>query len=173
MQHSQQNDSAQRLKEIVKDIKFAMLTTRSAGEGGLRSRPMTLQEASFDGGFWFFTGKNSAIASDIEKDHHVNLAFSNPKTSSYVSVTGEAFLLDDKERAKELWNPIYKAWFPQGVDDPNLVLLHVHVAQADYWETPDSKVVQMLGFAKAILTGKKAKGIGERGHVDGHDLKVG
>ena len=55
---------------------------------------------------------------------------------------------------KELWNPIHKAWFPKGVDDPNLGLLRVDIEKAEYWDPPSSKVVQLIGFAKAIVTGK-------------------
>lgn len=66
--------------------------------------------------------------------------------------------MKDKARAKELWNPIYKAWFPDGLDDPNLALIRVDVDQAEYWDSPNSKVVQLAGFVKAIVTGQRAEG---------------
>jgi general stress protein 26 len=57
-----------------------------------------------------------------------------------------------------LWNPFYKAWFPDGLDDPHLGLLRVDVEKAEYWDSPNSKVVQLAGFVKALVTGQKAKG---------------
>lgn len=126
---------------------------------------MTLQEREFDGDFWFFAGKHAAAAEDLRADASVNLAFADPARSRYVSVVGMGEVMDDREKAKELWSPALKAWFPEGLDDPELTLIRVQVESADFWETPSSKVVQLAGFAKAILTGRRAEGIGEHGHV--------
>jgi hypothetical protein len=46
-------------------------------------------------------------------------------------------------------------------------VLKVEVDRAEYWETPGSKVVQVLGFAKALLTGQPYEG-GEHEHVKLH-----
>ncbi|MGE0632599.1 MAG: pyridoxamine 5'-phosphate oxidase family protein, partial [Pseudobdellovibrionaceae bacterium] len=35
-------------------------------------------------------------------------------------------------KAEELWNPLYKTWFKQGLEDPDLVLLKVKVDSAEY-----------------------------------------
>jgi general stress protein 26 len=64
-------------------------------------------------------------------------------------------LIRDREKAKELWNPILKAWFPEGLEDPNLALLKVSVEKAEYWDTPSGKMVQAIGFVKALATGKR------------------
>lgn len=170
MEH-EKND-VKRLASLVKDIQFTMLTTVSQEDGSLRSRPMTLQEREFDGDFWFFAGKHMAAVDDLRADSSVNLAFADPAHSRYVSVSGMGEVLDDKEKARELWNPALKAWFPDGLEDPELVLIRVQVESADFWETPSSKAVQLAGFAKAILTGKRATGIGTHGHVDGEASRL-
>jgi general stress protein 26 len=64
----------------------------------------------------------------------------------------------DKAKAKELWNVFYKAWFPEGLDDPKLALIRVDVDHAEYWDSPNSKVVQLAGLIKAAVTGKPAQG---------------
>jgi general stress protein 26 len=64
-----------------------------------------------------------------------------------------------------LWNPIYKAWFPEGLDDPTLCLLKISVEEAEYWDSPNSKLVQIAGFVKALVTGQSADG-GEYGRVN-------
>ena len=56
---------------------------------------------------------------------------------------------------KELYNPAIKAWFPQGLDDPNLALLKVTPLQAEYWDSSSSKMITLLQMAKAIATGEK------------------
>ncbi len=59
---------------------------------------------------------------------------------------------------EELWNPILKAWFPKGLDDPNITLLKVSVESAEYWDSTSSTIVQVAGFIKAIVTGTNADG---------------
>jgi hypothetical protein len=83
----------------------------------------------------------------------------------FVSVSGTASVSLDRAKMQELWSDIYKAWFPQGLNDPNLCLLRVEVSSAEYWDTPSGKVVQLLGFLKAIATGEQAHP-GGHGHID-------
>ncbi len=152
-------DSVAKLGELIKDIKIAMLTTAEA-DGSLRSRPMGVQQTKFDGDLWFFTGKSSGKVTEIQHNQHVNVSFAEPSDNRFVSVSGRAELIDDRSKAKELWNPFIKAWFPKGLDDPDLMLLKIKVETAEYWDAPSSTMVNLAGFAKAILTGKRPE-VGE------------
>src|SRR5208337_4347672 len=51
----------------------------------------------------------------------------------YVSFTGHASVVQDREKMQDLWCPAYRAWFPRGLDDPELALLRVDVERAEYW----------------------------------------
>ena len=146
-------ESVETLAKLIKGVRVAMLTTVEA-DGYLRSRPMATQETEFDGTLWFFTWIDTAKVHEIERDHHVNVSYANPSDQVYVSVSGTARVTRDPAKAKELWNPLHKAWFPKGLDDPNLGLLRVEIEKAEYWDSPSSTVVQLFGVAKAIVTGK-------------------
>lgn len=141
----------EKLRELMKDAKFCMLTTITS-DGSLRSRPMTLQESETDGDLWFFTGEHTALADDIEQQPKVNVSFSSG--SNFVSVSGTAHLRDDPAKKQELWQPAYKMWFPQGLEDPDLVLLKVEAESAEYWDTPGTNVVYLFGMLKTLVTGK-------------------
>jgi general stress protein 26 len=154
---SSNNKSIQKLASLIKDIRFAMLTT-VCPDGTLRSRPMATQQDEFDGVLWFFTSANEPKVREIQNDDHVNVSYADPDKNNYVSVSGRATLVRDKVIAKELWNPFFKAWFPKGLDDPQLALLRIAVEKAEYWDSPNSKLVQLAGFLKAVATGKQAKG---------------
>jgi general stress protein 26 len=72
-----------------------------------------------------------------------------------VSVSGAAEARQDRAKAEELWNPLLKAWFPDGLDTPNLTLVKVHAESAEYWEAAhSSRVISLLGYAKAAVTRK-------------------
>jgi general stress protein 26 len=148
-----------KLKDLIGDVKVAMLTT--IDRGVLRSRPMQTQDFDFDGDLWFFTSTNTHKTEEIEKDRRVNVSYAAPESNTYVSVSGTARIVTDRQKIAELWSPIHKAWFPEGPDDPNLCLLKVEAEQAEYWDSSSSTIVQVAGFVKALVTGKAA------GHDDG------
>lgn len=149
-------ESIEKLQKLVEGIDFCMLTTMD--DGHLRSRPMSTQEFGFDGDLWFFTSDRTHKIEEIIKDNRVNVSYSKPDDNVYVSVSGGADLVRDRAKIEELWNPILKAWFPEGLDDPTLCLLKVSVEQAEYWDSPSSTLVQLYGFVKALATGKAADG---------------
>lgn len=153
---SSHDDSVQKLGRLIKDIKFAMLTT-VCDDGSLRSRPMATQEAEFDGTLWFFTRAGAPKVGEVQRDEQVNVSYASPADQRYVSVSGRARLVRDPAKNRELWSAAYKAWFPKGLDDPELALLRVEPDKAEYWDAPSSTMAHLFGVVKAALTGKAAK----------------
>jgi general stress protein 26 len=151
--NNDQKENLQKLKDKIKDIDFTMMTTVDE-DGSLRSRPMSTQEVTDNGEIWFFTGYESGKSHEIEQDSHVNLSYSKPSDNLFVSVSGKATLSRDKAKIDELWTPELKAWFPEGKDDPNVGLIKVTIDKAEYWDSPNSAVVHLIGVVKATLTGE-------------------
>ena len=85
----------------------------------------------------------------------VHLIYSHPGKDSYLDVWGNAEVIDDRKKIKDLWNPIIKAWFPEGSDDPNLCLLKVAPVKAFYWDSTNSKMIEGLKILASIVTGKR------------------
>lgn len=156
-------ESIEKLKGMLEGIDFAMLTTIAGSK--FRSRPMSTQELDENGDLWFFTSDDTHKVDEIEADNRVSVAYSQPDENTYVSVFGRAELVKDRAKIEELWNPAHKAWFPKGLDDPHLALLKVTVEEAEYWDSPNSKLVQIAGFVKALVTGQQADG-GEYGKIN-------
>ncbi|UQU63228.1 pyridoxamine 5'-phosphate oxidase family protein [Couchioplanes caeruleus] len=152
-EHTEQ-DKREKLKELVKDARIGMFTTMTA-DGRHVSRPMALQDVEFDGDLWFFTYADSDLVAQIRANPQVNVSFSDAKQHAWTSVSGSAAQTEDRAKAEELWNPMLKAWFPDGLETPNLTLVKVHADSAEYWESAhSSKVITLLGYAKAAVTGK-------------------
>jgi general stress protein 26 len=145
-------ESIKKLKELIEDIDFCMLTT--VHDGMLRSRPMSTQKFESGGDLWFFSSDNTHKVDEINKNDQVNVAYSKPDDDHFVSVSGRAEVVKDRAKMEELWNPVLKAWFPEGLEDPHLCLLKVAVEEAEYWDQPSGKIVQLIGFVKALATGQ-------------------
>ena len=162
------NESAadfEKLREMIKDIDFCMLTTIDENND-LHSRPMSLnREVDETGHLWFFTSASSHKVSEVNRSPKCNVSFAAPDNNQYVSITGTAELVTDKRKIRELWKPILQAWFPKGIDDPDLALLRVDMEKAEYWDSASSKVSQVVSFVSALVTGESA-GWGENKKID-------
>jgi general stress protein 26 len=166
---SQNTDTAkarEQLWDLIKDIKFAMFTTRH-GNGHLHSRPMTTQNKKVDedSSLWFFMSRAGGPVGDLEADPTVGVIYADPDKDAYVSVSGTAQVVDSPSKKQELWNKINEAWFPAGVNDPDLALVQVEITHAEYWDVKDSKLVQLFKMAKSAVTGSPPKDLAEHGTV--------
>ena len=153
------------LWDLIKDIKFAMFTTHSP-EGTLQSRPMTTQNAKLDeqNSLWFFMSRSNEPATDLVAAPQVCVIYADPGKDSWVSVSGQASVIEDAAKKKQLWNVMTQAWFPKGVDDPDLALVQVRISSASYWNVKENQIVQLLKMAAAVITGKPPQ-LGEHAEV--------
>jgi general stress protein 26 len=163
-------ESREQLWDLIKDIKFAMFTTRHPSNGHLHARPMTTQNKRMDEDdkLWFFMSRKGDSVEDLASEPTVNVSYADPGRDSYVSVSGTAVVSQDKAKARELWNKMTEAWFPGGVDDPDVALVEVTITHAHYWDVKENKLLQLFKMAKAAVTGKPPTGMGESGEVRMH-----
>ncbi|HEV2611594.1 MAG TPA: pyridoxamine 5'-phosphate oxidase family protein [Noviherbaspirillum sp.] len=159
----QDNPDLQTVADLVKEIKFAMLTTEEP-DGTLRSRPMSTMQMEANGDLWFFTSLSSPKIDEAEQHRQVNLSYARIDKQDYVSISGFSEVVRDKAKMAQLWTPWIKPWFPDGLDDPDLVLLRVRITEAEYWDAPGSMVKRLYGLAKGIVTGDTS-GLGDNGKV--------
>jgi general stress protein 26 len=152
-------ENIERLSKLINGIDTCMLTTMDGGV--LRSRPMSTQKFEFDGDLWFFTSTDTHKVEEIEKDSRVNVSYAAASKTSYVSVSGRATLLRDQAKIDEYWEPSHKLWFPDGKDDPKLILLKVEVEQAEYWDFSTGIITHVFSFLKTMVTGAEPDDSGD------------
>ena len=157
------DEGKKKIGELIKDVRICMMTT-AAGDGSFDSRPMATQETEFDGTVWFLTRHESGKVNEIENDAHVSLLYADPSNHNYVSAKGTAQVSRDQAKIHELWNPMFKAWFPEGESDPSVAVLKVEVEEASYWEASSSKLVFGIKYLARAVTGGKVD-VGETGKV--------
>ena len=141
---------------LIEDVRICMMTTHRA-DGTLISRPMRwLVRDEFDGTLWFFTYGQSRKVEDIGDDAHVNLGFLTNDDKIAVSIRGTAEVVRDQAKIEELWQPELNAWFPDGKESSDLVLVKVNANGAEYWDGTQNPVELVLGLAKGVVSDKAA-----------------
>ncbi len=145
-----EQEDLETIRELIKDIDTAMLTTVT--EEGLVSRPMKTQEVEFDGDLWFFTKKDTSKYEEILHDQDVNVAYVG---KSYVSIRGRTEIVEDLNKKKELWSKAYEKIMQTSYDDPNVVLIKVKVEAAEYWDT--GNLTKKVAYLYKRMTGQDSK----------------
>ena len=144
-------DAAKKIKELAVEIQTCMFCTYHGSK--LESRPMSTQQVDAEGNIWFLSDKNSKKNKAIATNHSVELFYSQGH-DKYLSIHGKATISYDKEKIKELWAPVAKIWFTDGVDDPNISVIKVSFSDGYYWDNKHGKMAELATMAVAFVTGK-------------------
>jgi general stress protein 26 len=143
--------------EMIREVQVAMMVTIDE-RGHMRGRPMrAVSLKEFSGTLWFFTSQPSPKTAEVQHDDRVLLAYSDPSSQNYVSISGTAQVIRDPAKQKELWSEPLRTWFPKGAEDPSAALLKVEVEGAEYWDSPSSTFIHAYGYVKALTTGEPPK----------------
>ena len=146
-------EAKRKVWEMIKDIDIAMMVTQD-DQGRFRGRPMRSVNKEFDGVLWFFATAGSPVTGEANNDGRVLLAYSDPSSQNYVSISGSAETIKDAAKQKALWSEPLRVWFPGGPEDPKIALIRVDCEGAEYWDSPSSTLVHAYGYLKAVTTGE-------------------
>ena len=148
-------DEQQTFLEVLQHFDTGMLCTRNH-DGTLRARPMAIAEIGDNGDVWFVTGIDTGKVEEILK--HSSVLVTCQSKTRFLSLSGEAELARDPALIEKLWREPWRAWFPQGKDDPRLVVLHVRATNAEYWDESGTRGMRYAYHAaKAIFRGKRPR----------------
>lgn len=148
------DEQKEHLRQLLGKFSTAMLVTHGS-QGSLHARPMALATIDEDCTIWFITQRESAKAHEVESDTRVQI-ICQKDFSAYISLSGHATLVDDRAKVEEIWKETFKIWFPEGKNDPEIVLISVIPADGEYWDNSGfNKVRYMVESATAYMTGRK------------------
>lgn len=62
--------------------------------------------------------------------------------------------MEDRATIAKLWKPSFRAWFPGGAEDPDIVLLKIAGMSAEYWDnTGTNRFRYIYQSLKALVSG--------------------
>lgn len=143
-------EANEKIKELAEDIKTCMFCTYKGDN--LQARPMSTQLVDAAGNIWFLSDRNSNKNQEIKSNNKVDLTYAHGQ-DKFLSIHGHAYISLDKAKIKELWDPIAKIWFKDGVDDPNVSVIKVEVKDGYYWNNKHGKMMAFAKMATSLITG--------------------
>ena len=153
----QHHEAADKIRELVNNNRICLFCTHLE-EQPFETRPMSVLDVDDEGNLWFLSDKNSNKNQEIKQDDAVQLLFANSSNSEYMSIYGKADVFYDRSKVEELWNPIAKAWFTEGKDDPRISIIRVNAEQGYYWDTQNGKMVDFIKMLAGAVIGKTMDG---------------
>jgi general stress protein 26 len=99
--------------------------------------------------------KDSDAVKHIDSSAEVQLAYANSDKSEYMGLYGKAEVYRDQQEIDDMWSAFVKTWFPEGKDDPNLIIIRFKPESGHYWDTQHGKAAQLLGMIAGAITGKE------------------
>jgi general stress protein 26 len=141
-------EAREKIKELVDKANTCFFCTDIETGKPFNTRPMSVQKLDDEGNFWFLSAKDSHKNQELKNDAFVQLLFQGSHYSDFLNIYGKATVSTDKEKIKELWEPILKTWFTEGVDDPRITVIKVVPESGYYWDTKHNMAI---GFAKRLI----------------------
>lgn len=146
--------AVKKIQDLAKAARVCLFGT-SPGQHPLDVVPMAVQDVDDAGDLWFLSGRSSNKNQHIAGDSRVQLFFANTGDSQYLSLHGTATISDSRLDKEAHWTPLAKAWFQDGIDDPELTVIRVTPIEGHYWDTVHGKTVSTLKIALGAITGRK------------------
>ncbi len=147
-------EGLKKMKALIEKASSTCFFCTNMNNNNFSTRPMAVQKTGDDGNLWFLSAIDSRKNGDIQQNPSVQLLFQGSPHSDFLSIYGTASISQDKAKIKELWEPIIKAWFTEGVDDPRITVIKVEPTEGYYWDTKHAQVVALFKRLVGAAVGK-------------------
>ena len=131
----------QKIAEMVKSSQTCFFCTKSANGTSAGARPMNVRQVDPSGNLWFLSASDSRKNCQLAQNAAVELFFQGSEHSDFLRIQGTAVVSTDRQRIKELWEPIIRTWFTGGVDDPRITVIQVIPSEGYYWDNKHGSAV--------------------------------
>lgn len=142
MFNNDKNNDARLTKAFWKAIDhspFMMLGLEGVEDD--QTRPMSAQVEVPEGGdkddggqIYFFASKSDGVGKSVTETKRAVATFSAKDHTLFAHVHGTLKPSTDRSAIDRLWNPFVAAWYKDGKDDPDLLLLRFDTEKATIWE---------------------------------------
>jgi general stress protein 26 len=144
----------EKFRDVLNKFDTAILATVD-DSGKIHARPMAIFEIESDGNVIFLTDEKSAKVDEIQRNSRATVICQDGWTCT-ATISGVAETFRDREKLRENWRKTFQAWFPDGPDDPRIMLVRVRGEVGEFWDNSGIKALRyMYQAAKAVLTGSR------------------
>lgn len=147
-------EAIKKIKELTGKAPSCFFCTEIETGKPFMTRPMSVQQVDDEGNLWFLSSNDSDKNYEVQSDSKVQLLFQGSSYSDFLNLYGKATITEDKEKIKELWQPILKTWFTGGVEDSRISVIKVTPEEGYYWDTKHNMAIGLIKRMAGAIVGK-------------------
>jgi len=147
-------EAVRKIREIAEKAKSCFFCTFPKGGTGTPARPMNVRKVDEEGNLWFLSAKDSYKNQELASEPSVTLYFQASPHSDFLQLNGRATVSRDRAMIQELWEPIIRTWFTEGIDDPRITVIKVTPTDGYYWDTKHGNAVAGIKMMAGAMLGK-------------------
>jgi len=147
-------EAVKKIAELVDKSKTCFFSTALSSSDSLGTRPMSVQKVDDEGNLWFLSANDSHTNKEIQANSSVKLYFQGSAHSDFLYLKGEASITEDRQKIKELWEPVLKVWFTEGENDPRISVIKVAATEGYYWDNKHGNTVAGIKILVGAAIGK-------------------
>lgn len=147
-------EAIQKIRDLVDDAKSCFFCTHIATGESAGARPMSVQQVDDAGTLWFLSASDSHKNQEIEMNPRASLYFQASAHSGFLHLEGVATITTDRQKIEELWEPILKTWFTEGIDDPRVTVIKFTPTEGYYWDNKHGNMVAGIKILVGAAIGK-------------------
>lgn len=161
--HKTRHEPIKQLFEILDDTHAVMAGLEKPGHG---MQPMAPQVDEDRRGIWFYAKRDSEMGSAIASQQPTRgrICAISPDHDYHACISGTMSEETDRSMIDAFWSPAVAAWFEDGKEDTNLIMLRFDASEADVWASSGSGIRFAWEIAKANVTDEEPD-VGEKTHL--------
>ena len=154
LENLQGNEAIGKIRELIEKAQTCFFCTAVPTSESNGSRPMNVRQVDDEGNLWFLSASDSHKNLELKSDPSVRLYFQGSPHSDFLQLNGHATISKEKTKIRELWEPILKTWFTEGIDDPRITVIKVAPTEGYYWDTKHGNFVAGIKMLIGAAVGK-------------------
>lgn len=141
-------------RKLVDDLTFCVAITQGEdGEANARIvQPLPIQQ---DWTANILTNRRCRKVREIERTGKMTLLYQHDADRSYVTLVGDAFVVEDLDLKRSIWKPAHARWNPGGPEDPATVFARLLPKRIELWSAIHGVVPEPQGYSAAVLLREK------------------
>ncbi len=145
--------AVEKMRQIIADSPNGFFCSGPQAAGGLSARPMNVRKVDDSGHLWFLTANDNSLFAELQDHATATCFFQGGKTSEFMQLDGHVKLSQDHAKIKELWEPILKNWFTEGLEDPRIRVIELIPDGGYYWDQKHGGLIAAVKMAWGALAG--------------------
>ncbi|WP_420450532.1 pyridoxamine 5'-phosphate oxidase family protein [Ilumatobacter sp.] len=142
------SDSSPRpLSDLLEGGTTLMVATREP-DGTVGSRPLTVAEVDGDT-ISMLIDSTADWAMHLSDGDWVLATLSDTRDNDYATMTGRLTTTSDPATIDRLWSPFAGAYFDEGRESPEILVLRIGVDEGSYWDSPSGRIGSLISLVRA------------------------